>query len=402
MRGSCLRRQSKEARLEPALGMTSEWLRCSGTTRLSDSAPPTHGRPSCEFDSRLTASEEVIEVMNGCICCTVRGDLVVALKNLYAKISQFDAVIIETTGLADPAPVAQTFFVDDDIQSKFTLDGIITVTDAKHIIQRMDDEKPEGVENEAVEQVAFADRILLNKTDLVEEAELPAIEARIKKINPSASIFRCQQSKVDPKNLVMISAFKLEKTLEMDPEFLNTDGEHEHDPRVSSTSTKFEGFLNVKKLNMWISEIIKEMGANLFRYKGVLSVAGMPSKFVFQGVGMLFSGGFVDAEWAAGEKRENRFVFIGRDLDKQRLLDGFMACQCSEELRFKVGDAVKARVGKTKATDADGYCPGKILKTWDQGNCYRIELQDGSKTNVWGPIDEDAFVKVGGEATMIS
>ena len=132
------------------------------------------------------ADEEVIEVMNGCICCTVRGDLVVALKNLYAKIAQFDAVIIETTGLADPAPVAQTFFVDDDIQSKFTLDGIITVTDAKHIRMRLDDEKPEGVENEAVEQVAFADRILLNKTDLVEESELPDIEARIKTINPCA------------------------------------------------------------------------------------------------------------------------------------------------------------------------------------------------------------------------
>ena len=227
----------------------------------------------------------------------------------------------------------------------------------------------------------------------MEEGELGPIEERLKKINPTAQIFRCQQSKVDPKNLIGISAFKLEKTLEMDPEFLNTEGEHEHDPRVSSTSTKFEGFLNVKKLNMWISEIIQEMGANLFRYKGVLSVAGMTNKFVFQGVGMLFSGGFVEAEWASGEKRENRFVFIGRDLDKQKLIDGFMACQCSEELRFKVGDAVKARVGRNKAADADGYCPGTVIRTWDDGNCYRIELQDGNKTNVWGPIDEDVFVK---------
>merc|ERR1711998_41417 len=213
-----------------------------------------------------------------------------------------DAVIIETTGLADPAPVAQTFFVDDDIQSKFSLDGIITVTDAKYIIQRLDDEKPEGVENEAQEQVAFADRILLNKTDLVDESELPPIETRLKTINPTAQIFRCTQSKVDPKQLIGISAFKLEKTLEMDPEFLNPEGEHKHDPRVSSTSTKFEGFLNVKKLNMWISEIIQEMGANLFRYKGVLSVAGMENKFVFQGVGMAISGGFIDAQWEAVEK----------------------------------------------------------------------------------------------------
>jgi len=317
-----------------------------------------------------------------------------ALRRTDGKISQFDAVIIETTGLADPAPVAQTFFVDDEIQAKFSLDGIITVTDCKHIVARLDDEKPEGVENEAVEQVAFADRILLNKTDLVEEAELPPLEERLKKINPTAQIFRCQHSKVEPKDLIGISAFKLEKTLEMDPEFLNTEGEHEHDPRVSSTSTKFEGFLNVKKLNMWISDIIQTMGANLFRYKGVLSVAGMTRKFVFQGVGMLFSGGFVDAEWAPGEKRECRFVFIGRDLDKKALLDGFMACQCSEELRFKVDDKVMARVGKaTKGAGPDGYCLGKILKQWDQGNCYRIELQNGDGTNVWGPIDEDNFVK---------
>ena len=172
------------------------------------------------------ADEEIIEVMNGCICCTVRGDLVVALKKLYSKIAQFDAVIIETTGLADPAPVAQTFFVDDDIREKFVLDGIITVTDAKHILTRLDDEKPEGVENEAAEQVAFADRILLNKTDLVSEDKLETITGRIKQINPSADIFRCQYSKVDPKNLIGINSFSLEKTLKMDPEFLNTEGEH--------------------------------------------------------------------------------------------------------------------------------------------------------------------------------
>jgi G3E family GTPase len=336
----------------------------------------------------------MIEVMNGCICCTVRGDLVVALKKLRKKIAKFDAVLIETTGLADPAPVAQTFFVDEEIRKLYVLDGIITVTDAKHIIARLDDEKPEGVENEAVEQVAFADRILLNKTDLVAEAELAPIEERIKKINPSAAVLRTEQSKADPAQLIGISAFKLEKVLEMDPEFLNTEGEHEHDPRVSSTSTRFEGFLNVKKLKLWIDEIIGTMGANLFRYKGVLSVAGMEKKFVFQGVGMLFSGSFIDAAWGADEKRECRFVFIGRDLDKKALLDGFMACQCSDTLRYKIGDQVMAKVGKSsKAAGPDGYCLGTVIKQWDQGNAYRIELQDDNKTNVWGPIDEDNFVK---------
>jgi len=339
------------------------------------------------------ADEEVIEVMNGCICCTVRGDLVVALKKLYSKVSLFDAIIIETTGLADPAPVAQTFFVDEEVQALYSLDGIITVADAKHILTRLDDEKPEGVENEAVEQVAFADRILLNKVDLVAEAELGPIEERLKKINPTAAILRCEQSKVDPMQLIGISAFKLEKVLEMDPAFLDTEAEHEHDPRVSSISTRFEGFLNVKKLKLWIDDIIGTMGANLFRYKGVLSVAGMEQKFVFQGVGMLFSGSFIDTEWGAVEKRECRFVFIGKDLDKKALLDGFMACQCSDQLRFKVGDEVMAKVGKSTASTPDGYCLGIVIKAWDSGNAYRIELADGKKTNVWGPIDEDNFVK---------
>ena len=130
----------------------------------------------------------------------------------------------------------------------------------------------------------------------------------------------------------------------------------------------------------------------MFRYKGVLSVAGMDQKFVFQGVGMLFSGGFVAAKWGAEEKRECRFVFIGKNLDKAALLEGFMACKCSEELRFKVGDKVRARVGKEMA-DPDGYCAGTVLKIWDNGNAYRIELHDQKKTNVYGPIDEDAFVK---------
>ena len=344
------------------------------------------------------ADEEVIEVMNGCICCTVRGDLVVALKNLYAKIAQFDAVIIETTGLADPAPVAQTFFVDDYVRAKYDLDGIITVCDAKHILMRLDDVKPEGVENEAEEQVAFADRILLNKTDLAkDEAELANIEARLKKINPTAQILRTQHSKCDPNNLIDIKAFDLDKTLKMDPSFLNTDEEHEHDPSVSSTSTKFEGYLQIVKLQRWISTILRTMGANLFRYKGVLSVAGMQKKFVFQGVGMLFSGDFVDEEWAQGEKRENCFVFIGRDLDKKALIDGFLACKCSDVLRFSVGDTVLANVGPegSPIADADGYALGKIVKQWDEGNAYLIELQDDDKTQVWGPIDEDSFVMAG-------
>jgi len=325
--------------------------------------------------------------MNGCICCTVRGDLVVALKKLHKKIEKFDAIIIETTGLADPAPVAQTFFVDEDIQSMYVLDGIITVVDAMHIMARLDDEKPEGVENEAEEQVAFADRILVNKTDLVKSIELDNIEKRLRKLNPVVQFYRCQQSKVEPKNLIGINAFSLSRVTEMDPEFLDTEGEHDHDPSVSSIAFKFDGYLNMHKLSELISDIIQNMGANLFRYKGVLNVAGMREKFVFQGVGMLFSGNF-ESEWAQGEKRECRFVFIGKDLNKKTITDGFMACKCDDKLRFMVGDSVTANGPK-------GWTPGKIIKLWDEGNPYRVELQDGKGTNVWAPVDVDSFVKAG-------
>jgi len=332
------------------------------------------------------ADEEIIEVMNGCICCTVRGDLVTSLKKLHEKVAKFDAVIIETTGLADPAPVAQTFFVDDDIEKMYKLDGICTVVDAKHIVQHLDEEKPEGVENEAVEQLAFADRILLNKTDLVtDSAELDAIEARIKTINSQAPIFRCQKSEVEPKNLLNLGAFDLDRVLKMDPEFLDTEGEHQHDSTVTSCSCKFEGELNVNMLQNWINTLMQTKATDLFRYKGVMAVKGMDQKFVFQGVHMIFSGGFSDNRWGKKETRECRFVFIGRNLDHEALKAGVMKCQVKGELRFKVGDDVEANVGT--------WTRAKIIRVWDEGNPYRIELQDKEKTNVWGPVDEDTFVR---------
>ena len=366
-------------------------------------------------------NEEVVEVMNGmrhsssdpeglpyilisfccvaagCICCTVRGDLVEALKRLHKKVASFDAVIIETTGLADPAPVAQTFFVDDDIEKLYRLDGICTMVDAKHIEQHLDEEKPEGVENEAVEQLAFADRILLNKLDLIRnddqiadtEAELKKIEARIKKINGAAQIFRCEQSKIDPKNVLNIDAFKLDRVLEMDPEFLKTDGEHQHDDRVSSCSSKFLGEVNVKRLERYIGKLIgsTEAAMNMFRYKGVLAVKGMDKKFVFQGVHMIFSGGFIDdKEWKKGEERECRFVFIGRNLDKEALIKGFEDCKAEDPLRFKVGDEVQANVGISK------WKNGIIADTWDEGHPYLIDLQDG-KPCVFAPMDDDEYVR---------
>ncbi|PDH21874.1 MAG: hypothetical protein CND66_04340, partial [Marine Group II euryarchaeote MED-G37] len=332
-----------------------------------------------------SSEESIIEVMNGCICCTVRGDLTELLDDMYGKIKDFDGVLIETTGLADPAPVAQTFFVDERVTERYKLDGIITVVDAKHIIPRIEEEKPEGVENEAVEQLAFADRILLNKIDLVSEDEIKEVERKIKSINGSAPILHTENSLIDPKELINIGSFDLEKTLEMDPEFLDTDAEHEHDQRVTSMSSKFEGELNVNKLERWIGNLMQTKAEDLFRYKGVLAVKGMDQKFVFQGVHMLFGGSFSEeiGLWKEDEKRECRFVFIGRNLDHEELEKGLMDCK-AEELRFSEGDVVYANVGD--------FAKGIILKCWDQGNPYRVEIQDEEKTNVWVPIDNNDFI----------
>ena len=333
-----------------------------------------------------SSEESIIEVMNGCICCTVRGDLTEVLDRMYDRIKDFDGVIIETTGLADPAPVAQTFFVDERVVDHYKLDGIITVVDAKHVIQHLEDEKPEGVENETVEQLAFADRIMLNKIDLATEEELQNVEKKIKGINGFAPIFRTENSLLDPKELINIGSFDLQRTLEMDPEFLDTDAEHEHDQRVTSTSAKFEGELNVNKLQRWIGGLMRDKAEDLFRYKGVLAVKGMDEKYVFQGVHMLFGGKFSEdiGLWKEGEKRECRFVFIGRDLDHEALESGLMEC-LAEDLRFNVGDTVYANVGQ--------FTEGKILKCWDQGNPYRVEIQNEEKSNVWVPEDSDEFVR---------
>lgn len=336
---------------------------------------------------KQSSEDQIIEMMNGCVCCTVRSDLVKVLKQLGSKrSSKFDAVIIETTGLADPAPVAQTFFVDDKIQQLYRLDGIVTVVDAKHALQHLNEVKPDGVENESVEQVAFADRILLNKIDLVDEEEIEKVEKKITSINHQASIYRTTQSKVDSKLLLNIQAFSLDRVVAMDPEFLDTDGDHEHDSTVTSMSFKFEGEVNVNRLQSFIQTLLTDKGNDLFRYKGLLAVKGMDHKFLFQGVHMLFQGSF-DPEypWKKGEPRECRFVFIGRNLDKEAIEEGFTECKVTENgLRFNVGDPVFARF------EGNAYKRGKIIKLWDEGNPYRIHLENG--VEVWAPEDHDDYV----------
>merc|ERR1712193_517916 len=213
----------------------------------------------------MAEEENIVEMNNGCICCTVRGDLIAGLKRLIKQGKKsgkpLDGVLIETTGLADPAPVAQTFFADDFVQQHMRLDGILTLVDAKHIIQHLDDEKPEGVENEAVEQIAFADRILLNKCDLVEsEDELVEVEKRIRAINQKVPIKRTTNSVVDMDFILGIKGFSLDKIIEMDDAFLEDSHDHQHDSRVSSVGVDIAGEVEMPKLEKWIGWLLKEKG----------------------------------------------------------------------------------------------------------------------------------------------
>lgn len=277
----------------------------------------------------METKEEIFEMNNGCICCTVRGDLIRIIHKLLEKAT-FEAILIETTGLADPAPVAQTFFVDDFIKSKCELDAIITVVDSKHIIQHLNEEKPEGVENESVEQVAFADKILLNKIDLVDEEEKKQVIERITSINQVAEIIETTQSKVDLDRILNVKAFDLKRVLETDDGFLDIDQEHMHDQSVTSVGIEVEGELDEKKLNMWLSTLLQEKGPELFRSKGLLAIEGSPHRYVFQGVHMLMSmassGDGVGKDWAEGEPRVNKLVFIGKNLDRKELERNFAAC----------------------------------------------------------------------------
>lgn len=272
----------------------------------------------------LDAEEEIFEMNNGCICCTVRGDLIRILGALMRRRDRFDQILIETTGLADPAPVAQTFFVDDEIRERLRLDAIVTVVDAAHVLDHLDEVKPDGVENEAVEQVAFADRMLLNKTDLVDEQRLVEVEHRLRGINRGADIVRTQNAKVDLDRVLDIGAFDLQRVLTDDPAFLEAD-DHQHDQTVSSVGFKIDGDVDVDKLNDWLGELLGTKGVDIFRSKGILAIEGQARQYVFQGVHMLFDG-TEGRPWGEAESRTNRLVFIGRNLDRAELESAFRAC----------------------------------------------------------------------------
>ena len=263
--------------------------------------------------------EQIIEMNNGCICCTVRGDLVRILGELAAKRKEgtvkFDRVVIETTGLADPAPVAQTFFVDEDITQNFMLDAIVTLVDAKHAPRQLDEH------HEAQEQVGFADRILLTKTDLVDTAQVQALRQRLTHMNPRAKIAESRKGVAALDDLLDIRGFNLNAILEIEPDFLS-DVEHEHDDDITSFVFRETRPMDLEKIEDFLSAIVQVYGAQLLRYKGILNIAGLQERVVFQGVHMLM-GSDLGAPWKGGEVRESKMVFIGKDMPREELEKGF-------------------------------------------------------------------------------
>jgi G3E family GTPase len=277
------------------------------------------GELGVDNDLVVDADEEVFEMNNGCICCTVRGDLIRIIGGLM-KRKNLDGIIVETTGLADPAPVAQTFFVDEDVKRATKLDAIVTVVDAKHLPARLKDSA------EAQEQIAFADIIVLNKMDLVSADEAAEVEALIKAINPYAEIRRATKSDVPLDSVIGRDAFNLQRILEKEPEFLSGEDHHEHDSEVSSVSFEVAKPIDAEKFNAWISQLLQTKGQDLLRTKGILHYAGDNRRFAFQAVHMIADGDYI-GEAKPDDPRKSKIVFIGRDLNRPQLRRGFEGCQ---------------------------------------------------------------------------
>ena len=327
------------------------YLGAGKTTLLNRILTEQHGRKYAvivnEFgeigidnDLIVGADEEIFEMNNGCICCTVRGDLIRILDGLMKRKGKFDAVIIETTGLADPAPVAQTFFVDQDVQDEARLDAVVTVADAKWLVDRLKDAP------EAKSQIAFADVIILNKMDLVSEDEALEVEGRIRGINPYAKVHKTTRCSVPLDAVLGQNAFDLDRILEIEPDFLAADDDHDHhdhhghdhhghdrgkrlkhyhDEDMQSVSIRLNGEVDPDRFMPWINALIQKEGPNILRSKGILAFKGEPRRFVFQGVHMILDGD-LQRDWRSEEKRESKIVFIGRRLDEDALRKGFSAC----------------------------------------------------------------------------
>lgn len=321
------------------------------------------GEIGIDNDLIVESDEEIYEMNNGCVCCTVRGDLIRVVQGLTRRPGRFDAIIVETTGLADPAPVAQTFFMDDDVRAKTKLDAVIALVDAKHLPLRLKDSP------EAEDQIAFADVVLVNKSDLVSSEEIADIESVVRSINPSARIHKTERSKIELDAILDRGAFDLERALENDPHFLehghpdhecgpdcdhhdhhghdhthhHHDHSHDHecgpgceheshklsgdkhDTSVKSISLR-AGELDPNKFFPWIQKTTQIDGPNILRLKGIVALENDDDRYVVQGIHMIIEGDHNRA-WKEDEKRESRIVFIGRDLDHKKLERTFKACE---------------------------------------------------------------------------
>ncbi len=343
------------------------YLGAGKTTLLNRILSEPHGRKYAvivnEFgeigiDNELVvdADEEVFEMNNGCVCCTVRGDLIRIIEGLMKRRGTFDAIIVETTGLADPAPVAQTFFVDEDVMAKSRLDAVVTVADAKWLAARLKDAP------EAKSQIAFADVIVLNKTDLVSAAEVAEVEGRIRAINPYATLHKTQRCAVPLDAVLGRNAFDLDRILELEPAFLETEdhdhgdhahehahhdhahhdhahhdhahhheahghggAKHYHDEDMHSLALTIPGDVDPEKFLPWIQDYVQREGGDILRSKGILAFKGEPRRFVYQGVHMMMDGD-LQRPWKPEETRNSRIVFIGRNLKEDEIRRGFLAC----------------------------------------------------------------------------
>ncbi|CTQ71893.1 CobW family GTP-binding protein [Roseibium album] len=301
------------------------------------------GEVGIDNDLLVESDEEIFEMNNGCICCTVRGDLIRTVQNLMKRKNAFDAIIVETTGVADPAPVAQTFFMDDDVRASARLDAVVAVVDSRHVLQRLEDTE------EAEDQVAFADVILINKTDLVSPEELSEVEARIRSINPYAVLHHSERCGIEIAKVLDRGAFDLDRILSLDPHFLEhghhahecaPDCDHDHDqdhhhdhghhhheenPHSVKSISLTAGDLNPEMFFQWINQVTQVQGPNILRLKGILAFKDDPQRYVIQGVHMIVEGDH-QRDWKAEEPRQSRLVFIGRDLNWDVLKQSFQAC----------------------------------------------------------------------------
>ncbi|GJE56199.1 MULTISPECIES: CobW family GTP-binding protein [Methylobacterium] len=278
------------------------------------------GEIGIDNDLVIGADEEVFEMNNGCVCCTVRGDLIRIMDGLVKRRGKFDAIIVETTGLADPAPVAQTFFIDEDVGGAARLDAVVTVADAKWLADRLKDAP------EAKNQIAFADVILLNKADLVEPADLDRVEGLIRAINPYAKVHRTSRCDVPLDQVLDRNAFDLSRILDIEPDFLEEGHHHHHDDDMQSVSAKIDGPVDPEKFMPWISTLTQVQGPDILRCKGIVAFPDEPQRFVFQGVHQILDGD-LQGPWKDGEARVSRVVFIGRKLDPEAIREGFLSCK---------------------------------------------------------------------------